>query len=160
MDDTAVALPSLTSSSSADFSATTPQLHETSSAGANGLTAGSCEATCRTYDVASFTFESAGAARHFKKPKITPACSSEFHSLDAATPDCAVLPLPLPSLVVPLPACPLPAAHLAPNVDYPSLEACTQLRSSSFVFGIAPVLHSGPEHVQATSHIAVDGPTS
>ena len=86
--------------------AATPQLHETSSqAGANGLTAGSCEATCRTYDVASFTCESAGAARHVKKPKITPACSSEFHSFDASIPDCAVLPLPLPSLVVPSPAC-------------------------------------------------------
>ena len=85
---------------------------------------------------------------------------SDCHSFDAALPDCAVLPLPLPSLVVPSPACPLPAAHLAPTVDYPSLAVCTQLRSGRFVFGIAPVLHSGPEHVQATSHIAVDGPTS
>ena len=65
-----------------------------------------------------------------------------------------------PSLVVPLPACLLPATHRAPTVDYPSLEVCTQLRSSSFLYGIAPALHSDPKHVQATPHIAVDGPSS
>ena len=97
---------------------------------------------------------------NLKQPKFTSACNSNIQPFAAAIPACADISLQLPSPGVPLPAGPLPAANFAPTVDYPSLEVCTQLGSSSFVFGVAPVLQSGPKHVQASSPNAVGGPTS
>ena len=129
--------------------AATPQLHKISSqAGANSLAAGSCEATCRSY----------GVALNLKKPKITSACNSNIQPFAAAMPACADISLQLPSPDVPLHACPSPAACFAPTVDYPSQEVCMKLGSSTFAFGIAPVLQSDSKHVQASSPDAVGGP--
>ena len=79
---------------------------------------------------------------------------SDHRSFLAATPDSAGHSLTLPSPVAPSPACPLLAFHCSPTVDYPSREVCTQLGSSSLVS------HSVCQHVQASTHIAVDGPSS
>ena len=79
---------------------------------------------------------------------------SDRRSFHAATHDSASHSLPLPSPVVPSPAWPLHAFHRSPTVDYPSREVCTQLGSSSLVS------HSVCKHVQASTHIAVDGPSS